>query len=437
MSQSSSSSDPIFSNKYKGYILLVLTGVYTFNFLDRQLLVILQESIKAELGLSDTQLGALTGLMFAAFYVILGIPIARWADKSNRKNIVAGSLAIWSLMTALSGFVTNYFQLALARLGVGVGEAGGSPPSHSIISDYFPPDKRATALSVYSMGIYIGILFGYALGGWIDENYGWRVAFMAIGIPGIIYALVLFFTVKEPPKGHSDPQALKTTEESSFWDVIWLLLSKKSFVFLALGCGLHTFGTYGVGNWFAPFLARVHEMPISEIGLALGLVTGLGGMLGTFGGGFLSDFMVKKDVRFYFWIPIVAGIINLPFALLSFFSPNTTLVIGLHFFTALFTAVFLAPCLAATHNLVDAKKRALASAILFLILNAIGLGLGPLLIGYVSDLLSPQYGAESLRYAFCITLVTGVVAMIFFLLAAKHYKAESEVLIAHIDSQSI
>ena len=414
-----------FSKGYKSYVLLILTGVYTFNFIDRQLLVILSESIKNELNLTDTHLGMLTGLVFAIFYTTLGIPIARWADKSNRKNIVAASLAIWSFMTAVSGMVTSVWQLALARLGVGIGEAGGSPPSHSIISDYFPPERRGTALSIYSMGIYIGILVGYTTGGWLDQNYGWRIAFYAIGIPGVILAIILYLTVKEPPKGHSDPEALKTKEESSFTEVVSLLLSKKSFVFLALACGFHTFSNYGVGNFFAPFLARVHEMPIAEIGKWMGLASGIGGMIGTFGGGYLADRLVKKDVRWYFWIAILAGLISVPPSLIAYFSPNTQIVIVMYFLTSMLTAFYLAPCIAATHNLVDAKKRALASAIFFLVLNLIGLGLGPITIGYLSDILTPTYGVESLRYAFCFSFVTATISLVFFYLATRHYKRES------------
>jgi len=415
-----------FTTKYKYYVLLILTGVYAFNFIDRQLLVILQESIKSELGLSDTQLGALTGLTFALFYVILGIPIARFADRSNRKNIVAVSLALWSFMTAISAFVMNYWQLVLARIGVGIGEAGGSPPSHSIISDYFPPEKRGTALSIYSMGIYFGILVGYTSGGLLDQYFGWRMAFLALGVPGIIYAVLLYFTVKEPPKGHSDPAALKTKEESSFWEVVTLLFKKKTFIFLAFGCGVHTFATYGVGNFFAPFLARVHEMPVAQIGLWLGLTAGFGGMIGTFMGGYLADKLSAVDLRWYFWIPVVAGVVNILPSYFAFFSPNTTFVLVNYFFTSLLTAMFLAPCLAATHNLVDAKKRALSSAILFLILNIIGLGFGPLTIGALSDLLTDSYGVESLRYAFCITFLTGAISMILFYFAAKYYARESK-----------
>ncbi len=417
---------PTYSNTYKGYVLLILTGVYTFNFIDRQILVILQESIKSELGLSDTQLGLMTGLTFALFYVTLGIPIARLADKSNRRNIVALSLAIWSAMTALSGMAANFTQLLLARIGVGIGEAGGSPPSHSMISDYFPPEKRATALSIYSLGIYIGILAGYSLGGWLDQNYGWRIALMVLGIPGIIYAVLLLVTVKEPTKGMSDPITLKTegidgVKESSFGDVVKLLLSKKTFVLLALACGFRTFGNYGVGNFFAPFLSRVHGMDMASIGAALGLATGVGGMIGTFGGGFLADKFGKTDVRWYLWIAVVAEILNIIPTYVAFFSDNTTYVLYNYFLTALFTAVYLAPCIAVTHNLVNAKMRALSSAILFLVLNIIGLGLGPLAIGGISDYLTPTYGDESLRYAFCFSFITAAIALVLFWLAAKSY----------------
>ena len=192
------------SNRYLNYVLVMLTLVYVFNFVDRQLLVILQESIKKELHLSDTQLGLLSGFTFAIFYVTLGIPIARLADKRNRRNIVAGSLALWSVMTAFSGLARNFIQLLLARIGVGVGEAGGSPPAHAMISDYFPPEKRSTALSVYSTGIYIGVLIGFLMGGYLNQHLGWRTAFFVLGTPGLIFSLLFYTTVKEPKKGATD-----------------------------------------------------------------------------------------------------------------------------------------------------------------------------------------------------------------------------------------
>lgn len=414
-----------YSNKYKAYVLAILTGVYTFNFIDRQILVILQESIKADLGLTDTQLGMLTGLTFALFYVTLGIPVARLADRSNRKNIVAISLALWSFMTALSGSVANFFQLLLARIGVGVGEAGGSPPSHSMISDYFPPERRATALSIYSVGIYIGILVGYIAGGWLDQLYGWRIALMALGVPGILYAIILYFTVEEPERGRYDQQKRGTEDDKdSFGDVVRYLFSKRTFVLLAVGCGLHAFGSYGVGNFFPSFLARVHQMPIGEIGTWLGLCTGIGGGIGTFLGGYLCDKYGKENLRYYLWIPALTEILSLPFAVGAFFLGNTTLAMACFFLMTLIGSLYLGPMIAVSHNLVKPSQRAMASAILFFVLNLIGLGLGPLVMGALSDALQPSLGAQSLRYAFCLTFVTGLIVMVLFYSAGKSYEED-------------
>jgi len=409
---------------YRGYVLLVLTGVYTFNFIDRQILVILQESIKTDLGLSDTQLGLLTGFAFALFYVTLGIPIARLADRSNRKNIIAISLTVWSAMTALSGFAQNYWHLLLARIGVGVGEAGGSPPAHSIISDYFPPEKRATALSIYSMGIYIGILFGFLAGGWIDQYFGWRMAFMAIGIPGIFYALIVFFTVKEPIKGQNDAPVQQKAAPSDLKTVTKHLLSFKTFVYLAFACGLTTFGSYGVGNFTPPFLARVHGLDSITIGTWLSMTSGIGGGLGTFLGGYFADKLGRKDIRWYLWISILAGALKLIPATIIFFGENSQTVLIATFFSTFLTGIFLGPSLAVVHNLVHAKMRAFASAILFFVLNLIGLGFGPMVIGMLSDALEPTYHELSLRWAFCLTYFTGIGAMILYYKASQHYRAD-------------
>lgn len=413
-----------FSNGYKAYVLLALTGVYTFNFIDRQILVILQESIKKELLLSDTQLGLLTGLAFVFFYVGLGIPIARLADRYNRKNIVAFSLGLWSLMTAVCGLATNYLQLFLARVGVGIGEAGGSPPSHSMISDYFPPNKRATALAIYSMGVYLGILVGYSGGGWIDQNYGWRAAFFILGIPGVLYGVILFFTVKEPVRGQSEPEKKLDDATIPLMETIKLLVKKKTFLYLAFAAGIHCYASYGVGNFFPSFLIRVHQMDIAQVGLWMGITAGFGGMIGTFLGGYLADKLGTRDLRWYLWIIVISEIAVLTPSFLAFFSPSVTVVLSSFFLIALFHAIFLGPCLAVTHNLVDARSRALASAILFFILNLIGLGLGPLGIGLLSDYLSADFGNESLRYAFCSSIVTGVVAMFLFYKASQTYREE-------------
>ncbi|MEM6633258.1 MAG: MFS transporter [Bacteroidota bacterium] len=413
-----------YSRGYTRYVLLLLTGVYTFNFIDRQILVILQDPIKAELGLSDTQLGLLTGFAFAVLYVVLGIPVARWADTGSRKKIIAISLAVWSAMTALSGLAQSYVQLLLARIGVGIGEAGGSPPSHALISDYYPPEKRASALAVYSMGIYIGIFVGFVVGGIIAEAYGWRTAFYAVGIPGLIYALLVYFTVREVPKGQMDAQALEAENKASFAEVLQILFSKKTFMFLALATGLHTFGLYGVGNFYAPFLSRVFEMDTRAVGINMGLAIGFGGIIGTFAGGYFADRLRKIDLRWYLWISIIVNLLNIPVAYFLFYAQSPQVALVSLFISNLFTTVYMGPSLAVTHSLVPANMRALASAVLFFVLNFIGLGLGPLTIGILSDYFEPQYGVDSLRYAFSFTFITWVLSILCFYLASRFYLKE-------------
>ena len=233
---------------YRYYVLAVLTVVYVFNFVDRQLLVILQEPIKAELNLSDTQLGLLTGFAFALFYVICGIPIARWADKGNRRTIIALALTIWSVMTAMCGLAANYTHLLLARVGVGVGEAGGSPPAHSMISDIFKPKNRALALSVYSIGIYIGILIGFAAGGFLADAFSWRLAFFVVGIPGVALALLVLLTVREPIRGWSEGDTKAIEPAPPIGDVARLLWSRISFRHIALGASMQAFIIHGIGH---------------------------------------------------------------------------------------------------------------------------------------------------------------------------------------------
>ena len=236
-----------FSKAYRYYILGILTIVYVFNFIDRQILVILQESIKEDLDLSDAQLGLLSGFAFAIFYVTVGIQIARWADRGNRRTIISLAIGLWSAMTAVCGLVQNYWQLLGARIGVGVGEAGGSPPAHSMISDMFPPHERATALSIYNLGIPFGVFVGFLAGGWINELLGWRYAFFAVGIPGVIFALIVRGTVREPPRGMSE-KVDRVADAPPVGDVIRMLWSRRSFRHMSIAAGLHAFVGYGVGN---------------------------------------------------------------------------------------------------------------------------------------------------------------------------------------------
>ena len=402
----------------------MLTVVYTFNFIDRQILVILQEPIKADLGLSDAQLGLLTGFSFALVYVTAGIPIAWLADRANRRNIVAASLAFWSLMTALSGLVQNYGQLLAARLGVGVGEAGGSPPSHSMISDYFPPSSRGTALSFYSMGIYIGVLFGFAAGGWIAENFGWRNAFFVIGIPGILYALAVLWIIKEPQRGRFDPAGVPP--QSSLSETLAGLKRRPTFWYLSVGCAFTAFISYGNGNFMPSFLMRNHGMSLAEVGATLGLISGLSGATGTFLGGFLADRLATRDMRWYVWIPILGGLSAMIPAYYTLFGENTTLIVAAMIPSQILSALYLGPCIATCHNLVSPGMRAMASAILYFVLNLIGLGLGPLTVGILSDLYAEPFGENNLRYAMATVLTIGFLGIYFLWMGSRSLNRDLE-----------
>ncbi|MEL0138028.1 MAG: MFS transporter [Halieaceae bacterium] len=412
------------SVRYRWTVLVMLTLVYTFNFIDRQILVILQEPIKAELGLSDAQLGLLTGFSFALVYVTAGIPIAWLADRANRRNIVAASLAFWSLMTALSGLVQNYGQLLAARLGVGVGEAGGSPPSHSMISDYFPPSSRGTALSFYSMGIYIGVLFGFAAGGWIAENFGWRNAFFVIGIPGILYALAVLWVVKEPQRGQHDPAGVPA--QSSLAETLAGLKGRPTFWYLSVGCAFSAFVSYGNGNFMPSFLMRNHGMSLAEVGAILGLISGLSGATGTFLGGFLADRLAPRDMRWYVWIPILGGLSSMIPAYYTLFGESTTFIVAAMIPSQILSALYLGPCIATCHNLVSPGMRAMASAILYFVLNLIGLGLGPLTVGILSDLFVEPFGDNNLRYAMATALTIGFLGTYFLWMGTRSLERDLE-----------
>ncbi|MEE4146395.1 MAG: MFS transporter [Halieaceae bacterium] len=395
--------NPYASRKSAYYALVILTIVYSFNFIDRQLLAILQEAIKADLGLSDGQLGLLTGFAFAAFYVTAGIPIARWADRANRRDIVALSLFLWSFMTAISGFVQNFTQLLLARIGVGIGEAGGSPPSHSIISDIFKPSERASAIGFYSMGVSIGILFGFLAGGWLNEFFGWRVAFLVVGAPGILLAIFVRLTVAEPVRGLNE-QRQDNAAPVPLMQVLALLWSRRSFRHMAIGAGLNAFAGYSTSNWTASFMIRSHGMSTGELGTWLSLTIGLGGAVGVFCGGLLADRLGSRDQRWYMWLPALAGFICVPFMVAIYLAPGAYTALLLGIVPGILFNVYLGNTIATTHGLVGLRMRALSSAILFLIINTIGLGLGPWITGMLSDHLQPALGLESLRYAMLYVL---------------------------------
>lgn len=424
---------------YRYYALAVLTLVYIFNFIDRQVIVILSEYIIEDLNLSLTQYGMLSGIAFAAIYCFFGIPIARVADKGNRRNVIAVSLTIWSLFTALCGSAQNFWQLFAARFGVGIGEAGGSPPAHSMVSDIFPVSERGTALSIYSLGVYGGILIGYVGGAYLVQWFDWRVAFIVVGLPGILLAILLRLTVKEPPRGfsvvkteskaESKAESEEVDEETTFKEVLALLWSRKAFRHLALACALHAFVTYGVGNFMVIFLSRVHEMPNLEIGKLYGLVAGIGGLAGTFAGGWLADRFSNKtgDQNWYIWVAMFSTLAAIPFALVTFLVMDTGQTATLSWaLPVFFGGFYLAPCIAMTHGMVGLRMRALSSAVLFFFLNLIGLGLGPILTGAVADLMVPAYGTDGIRYAMSLTVLVNLWCAYHYYMCTKTLKHSLE-----------
>ena len=416
--------NPYRTSRSAYYALGVLTLVYSFNFIDRQLLAILQESIKAELLLSDAQLGLLTGFAFAVFYVTAGLPIASWADRSNRRNIVSLSLFVWSFMTAISGLAQNYWQLLLARIGVGVGEAGGSPPSHSMISDIFPPQSRASALGFYSTGVSFGILFGFLFGGWLNEFFGWRVAFVVVGVPGILLALVVRMTLAEPIRGLNERRQV-SDEGVAMKTVVSLLWQRKSFRHMAMGAAMNAFAGYSVANWVASYMIRSFNMSTGELGTWLALIIGVGGAAGVFGSGVVADRLGRRDVRWYMWMPVIACGIAIPFQFGVYLATGAHFALIMAIVPAVLSNAYLGATIASVHNLVGLRMRALGSAILFFIINIVGLGAGPSSVGLLSDLLQPTYGTDSLRYALLILVPVALTwSGIHYLLAARYIRED-------------
>ena len=274
---------------YKKYILFTLLVVYMFNFVDRQIVALLMEPIKQDLGLSDTQLGFMSGIAFAIFYTTLGIPIARLADRSHRVNIISVAIAVWSGMTVLSGMAANFWQLVIARVGVGIGEAGCTPPAHSLISDYFPKEERSRAISIYMMGVPLGILVGFLVGGWINQLYGWRMAFIALGVPGLIMAVIVKLTVREPIRGQHDSASIDHQQQVSLMQTVAYLWRKASFRYLVTAMALTAFVGSGVGQWQAVFFIRNHGMNTGELGTWLSLTSGFCGAVGIYLGGYLCQ----------------------------------------------------------------------------------------------------------------------------------------------------
>lgn len=435
---------PNYSSGYRAWVLFILVLVYTFNFIDRQIVGILAVPIKEDLGLSDTQLSLMGGLAFALFYTFLGIPIAWLADRKSRVWIMTAALSIWSAMTAACGFAQNFTQLFLARLGVGVGEAGGVAPAYSLISDYFPPNQRARALSIYSFGIPVGSALGIILGGVLTNILGWRQAFVIVGLMGLAIAPIFRLTMREPKRGQFDGATANVTP-APFKEVVRTLIRKKSFWGMSIGAASSSMMGYGLIFWLPSFFVRSFgealpgffswmpgflipndATPVLYASYFYGTILFVGGLAGIWIGGMMADRYGEAQKSAYALVPAIAFLATLPFFLVGVLAPNLGVAFVAFLGIQALSLVWLGPVLSAFQHLVQPNMRATASAIFLFINNLIGIGLGNLLIGALSDAFTAQFAEEALRYAILSGVVFYLIAAGMFLITAPRLKDDWE-----------
>ena len=398
-------------------LLWTLLIVYVLNFLDRQIVNILAEEISRDLKLSDTQIGLMTGLAFAVFYTFLGIPIARYADRptSNRVKLITWSLGLWSLMTAACGFAQNFVQLLLARIGVGIGEAGCTPAAHSIITGAVAPEKRSSAIAFYGLGIPIGGLLGMVVGGVLNDILGWRNAFLAAAVPGLLFALILPFLLKDPARDNAAKTVQTATKlEQPFWQALREIISSRSFVLVLLGASFTAFLSYGKGVWVVILFQRDFGLSASETGLSLGIVAGLAGMFGTWGGGYLADRFGAHDKRHLLTGPAIGMAVAAPILFAAYVVDDWRWALALLIVPTILNSFYYGPSYALAQQLVKPEQRALATSLVVFGQNLIGLGLGPLFFGMLSDALKPVAGVESVRWVLYGAAWLGLIPAFFF-----------------------
>ncbi len=403
---------------YRRYVLGLLLVVATFNYADRYLLGILLPDIKADLGLSDTQLGFITGAAFTILYAFLGVPIAGLADRFSRKKIIAAALAAWSAMTCLCGLAQSFIQLAVFRVLVGIGEAGCTPPSHSLISDYFSRAQRTSALAIFGLGSPLGVFVGFLLGGWIAEAAGWRWALVAFGAPGLIIAVILYFTLRDPPRGHADGDttiATETPDMPSMWSTFLTLWAKKTFRHMILGGSMYGLIMVAVLVWIPSFFARTHGLEIGTIGTWLAFTNGIPHALGTLAGGMIADRLARKGVRGPILLCVAAQLLAAPFYAVVLLWPSSTGAF-LWLIVPSFIGVMQGPVLYATiQGVSSVQTRAVAAALMILIINLIAGIIGPQLFSIVSDMSAATMGSDSLGFSLLI------VASVCSLWSAAHF----------------
>jgi MFS family permease len=416
-------------------MLWTLLVVYVFNFIDRQIVNILAEPIARDLNLSDTQIGLMIGPAFALFYAVLGLPIARYADKpsTDRGRLIALSLALWSAMTAVCGLAQNFTQLLLARIGVGVGEAGCTPAAHSLIADRVPPEKRPGAMAFYALGIPIGGLLGAMLGGFLADTIGWRNAFMLVGTPGVVLAILVLFLLKDqnrPVRSVIAPGPAKSPSTSllTFFVELWAsvaeLVRSRTFVLLLAAATACSFLSYGKVSWSAIYFQRSHGLTPGEVGFWFGLFGGLAAIFGTWLGGWLANRYGSIDRRHVVTGPAIGMAVAVPFAIFAYLAIDWRISLALLLIPNVLNSLYYGPVFSSVQGLVALRHRAMASALLLFSQNLIGLGLGPLLFGALSDLLKPAYGGESVRYVLYGAALLGLIPALLFWLLRPRLHAE-------------
>lgn len=405
------------SRGYTAYVLGIICLVSFFNYMDRMLLAVLVEPIKAEFGFSDTQMGLLFGFAFAVFYAVMGIPIARLADTRPRVALLSLVMATWSAATALCGAVQNFLHLFLARVLVGVGEAGCLPASYSLIGDYFPAKSRPIAMGIFQAGGALGVMIGIFSAGAIAEAFGWRWAFVILGIPGVLIAILAWLTVREPRRGNYDDSRLAPAHD--FRAAFVVLFRLRTYLHLTVAFTLSLFILNGIINWIPAFLMRLHGMSLADMSFWLALTFGLGNALGMALGGFAVRPLIKLDPRWELWFPAFAYGIAVPLYLAAFLVPRALVSVGFLFIASLVAAMALGPALAAVQRVVEANLRATAIAIITFCASVFSLGFGGLLIGYLSDMLAPAFLESSLKIALSVTLVIPAWSIVHYLLAAR------------------